>query len=155
MQVTHPRIIGELDRDLRPQAAGPPALREQVGDGARPKGLAGDGGLDRGAQLLGAIRIEQAQEASRVLPQILAAPREHVEDRVGLRHGSAQPIPPGEVPRLALGGGERREVRRVLDRHAGRVGARVAGDLVRAVEQAHRVGTGHQGERLADEGVRD
>ena len=77
------------------------------------------------------------------------------EERLSRGADSEEAVTPAMLARLALVGGERREVSLVLELLASIVGARVTGDLARPIEHAHeRLGC-DDGEHLAHMRVRD
>ena len=85
----------------------------------------------------------------------MAPDGEGLEEGLGLRASGAEAIAATEVMRAVLLGDQRGEVGVVFDPLPAIVTTRVAGDLSHAVEEAHLVFGGHEGEGAADERVRN
>jgi hypothetical protein len=154
-QVADAGIGGEHEVDEGGQVAGPALLVEEVGDGGGADGHAaqslGQGGVEQGRADL----IEQAEQVGGLAGERVPADGEGLEEGGGLGTGLPEAIAPAEVVGAPLRGGERGEVRLVVDPLAAVVTPHVAGDLGGAVEEADEVFTGHQGEGPPDQRMRD
>ena len=136
-------------------AAGAAALVEHVRHGRGADRPPGEGLGERGLQRGRADLIEQTQQARGLTGERVPPDGEGVEEGVGLGAGGPETIAAAEVVRAVLLGDQRGEVGGVLDALPALVGARMARDFGAAVQEPHLVFGGHEGERAADERVRD
>ena len=143
----------EVDRGRLP--AGAPALIEHMGDGGGADGAAGERFREGGVEGRRADLIEQAQQTRGLAGEQVAANGEGGEERLRLRAGLPEAIAAAQVVGTTLLGDQRREMRVVFDALLAIIAARVARDLGRALEEAHEVFGGDEGEGSTHEPVRD
>ena len=154
-EVAHAGIGREHEVDQGRLAASAAALVEHVRHGGGADRPAGEGLGERGLQRGGADVIEQPQQVRGLPGERVAPDGEGFEEGLGLRAGGAEAIAAPEVMRAVLLGDERGEVGVVLDALPAIVGAGMARDFGAAVQDPHLVFSGDEGERAADERVRD
>ena len=126
---------------------------EDVGDGAGAEGVAFEGYVDGGGQLLRPVVVEQGEQPGGVRSQRLSAFGEPLEERVGGGDGGAEAVAGGVGVGLAGGREKAFQMRGVFNGQRGVVGAVMVGQLGLSVEDADAGGAGDQGQRLSDVGV--
>lgn len=143
-EVLHAGVIGEDERHDGPEPAAPPLLVEEMGDGAGAGRLAGQRGVDGRGQGRRAMLVEQVAEPAELRDAAIAVGRPLREEPVQRGDGLSQPLSGGDWAGGALLGGQCGDMGGILDDHAGVVAARVAGDLGRAIDDAHGGRVGQQ-----------
>src|ERR1700722_11461178 len=136
-------------------AGGAPTLVKNVSDGRGAERAtlvrAPDGDVERDR----AVLVEEPEETGSGSTQMSAVEGDLREERFGCGTDGEEAIPAAMLARLALFGGERREVALVFDLLSGVVGAHVAGDLERPIGHTHEGVGGDDQEGLAHVRVGD
>ena len=139
IEVTQPWPVGQRESERGFESALPASGFEDVGDGAGAEGIALEGDVDGGGQLLGSVVVEQGEQPGGVRSQGLSSLGKALEERCGGGDGGAQPVAGGVDVGLASGGEQAFQMGGVLDGQPGVVGAVMFGQLGLSVESRSRV----------------
>ena len=134
---------GEAERGF--ESALSPSGFEDVGDGAGAEGVAFEGYVDGGGQLLRPVVVEQGEQPGGVRSQRLSAFGEPLEERGGGGDGGAKAVAGGVGVGLAGGREQAFQMRGVFNGQRGIVGAVMVGQLGLSVEDADAGGAGRPG----------
>ena len=130
-------------------------LIDEVPHGAKVRRIFGecgsDGGFERGSAMTG----EQLQQPSGEHPEVGPACGGAQEQRLGTRGGVLQAVLCAMGAGGAFVGHQRGDMRRVLDLRPAVEAARVLGDHVLVIDDAHGLEAGEHGERAVHMGVRN
>ena len=138
IEIADARAIGQRERDRRLLPALAAARFQNVRDGAGAEGIALERAGDGGAEFVRAIVVEQGQQAGGVDAQRFAAGGQALQQGGDRRDREPQPVARTRRIRLARGGDQAGDMRRLLNRLPGVVAAGMARDLVGAGDQADR-----------------
>jgi hypothetical protein len=154
-EVANARIVREGDLHDRLDAARAATLIEDVSDGLGAEGSASVRVADRAIERGSTVEIEQTKKAGGCSTEMAAVESDLAEEGLGRRADGEESVSTAMLAPLSLLGGERREMSLVLELLSGVVRARMARDLVGAVENADDRLGGDDRERPPNMRVRD
>ena len=140
-------VARQVERDRHRHGLVSAALLAGDGERARILEAARDGVGDDGREDVGAVEVEQPDRARDLHADVAAAVEPARDQDVDSGQLRAQPVAPLEVARRASLADQLLAVLGRLDQLLAAAAARVARDLVAAVEQAHGAVVGRQRER--------
>ncbi len=136
IEVSQSGSVGQREPQRGFEAALSPTSFEDVGDGTGAEGVAFEGQVDGGGQLLRPVVVEQGEQPGGVRAQRLSAFGEPLEERGGGGNGGAEAVAGGVGVGLAGGDDQVLHMGGVLDGQSGVVGAVMVGQLGLLVENA-------------------
>ena len=150
-ELPHTGAIGQLDGHPWQGVVLASLLLEPQSERRQTDGVALECVGQRGVGGAGPVVVQQSRELGRGLRERDLVFQHPLEEGLGVGKLAEQPIASLRCTGGALEGDERFDVTRIFDRATSVVAARMAGHLVRSLEDAYRVVARDQGQWLADE----